>query len=107
MALPGGDHLFALTGAGLVGLGLYGFIILRHPLRQLLAVNVVGAGVFLIFGGLARGAAATDPFPQALVITGIVVAVALTAFGAVLIVRLAEERRAGGMPPANETDDAP
>jgi len=87
------DHLFALTGAGLVGLGLYGFIILRHPLRQLLAVNVSGAGVFLILGGLGRGAESTDPFPQALVITGIVVAVALTAFGAAMILRQAEERK--------------
>jgi len=87
-------HLYALTGAVLVGLGLYAFIILRHALRQLLAVNVVGAGIFLIMGGLGRGADATDPFPQALVITGIVVAVALTAFGAAMIVRLAETRAA-------------
>jgi multicomponent Na+:H+ antiporter subunit C len=86
-------HLYPLTGAVLVGLGFYGFVTLRHPLRQLLAVNVVGAGIFLIFGGLGRGAASTDPFPQALVITGIVVAVALTAFGAALILRVAEDKR--------------
>ena len=87
-------HVYALTGAILAGLGLFAFIILRHPLRQLLAINVVGAGIFLILGGLGRGADATDPFPQALVITGIVVAVALTAFGAAMIVRLAEARAA-------------
>ncbi|MDP3401678.1 MAG: NADH-quinone oxidoreductase subunit K [Brevundimonas sp.] len=85
-------HVYALTGAVLTGLGLFAFITLRHPLRQLLAINVVGAGIFLILGGLGRGADATDPFPQALVITGIVVAVALTAFGAAMIVRLAEAR---------------
>jgi multicomponent Na+:H+ antiporter subunit C len=87
-------HIYALTGAALTGLGLFAFIILRHPLRQLLAINVVGPGVFLILGGLGRGADATDPVPQALVITGIVVAVALTAFGAAMIVRLAEARAA-------------
>ena len=87
-------HVYALTGAVLTGLGLFAFITLRHPLRQLLAINVVGAGIFLILGGLGRGADATDPFPQALVITGIVVAVALTAFGAAMIVRLAEARAA-------------
>lgn len=87
-------HLYALTGAVLVGLGLYAFVTLRHPLRQLLAVNVVGAGIFLILGGLGRGSEATDPFPQALVITGIVVAVALTAFGTAMIVRQAEARAA-------------
>lgn len=86
-------HLFPLTGAALVGLGLFGFITLRHPLRQLLAVNVIAAGVFLILGGLGRGARVTDPYPQALVITGIVVSVALTALGASMITRLAEDRR--------------
>ncbi len=42
-------------------------------------------------GGLGRGDDATDPFSQALVITGIVVAVALTAFGAALIARIAKD----------------
>lgn len=99
MGLPVLDHLFALTGALLAGLGFCGFVILRHPLRQLLAVNVVGAGIFLILGGLGRGGSGTDPFPQALVITGIVVAVALTAFGAAMILRVAAE-------PAPETRHA-
>ena len=100
-------HLFALTGAATVGLGLYGFIVRRHPLRQLLAVNVAGAGVFLMFSGLGRGAGSTDPFPQALVITGIVITVALTAFGAAMILRLAEERRTGTHPCGDEKDKAP
>lgn len=86
-------HIYAVTGAILTALGLYAFIVRRHALRQLLAVNVVGAGVFLILGGLGRGPDAIDPMPQALVITGIVVAVALTAFGAAMIVRLAEAAR--------------
>ncbi len=86
------EHVFPLTGAGIVGLGFFGFVIQTHPLRQLLAVNVVGSGIFLILGGLGRGNGVTDPFPQALVITGIVVAVALTAFGAALIARIAEDR---------------
>ncbi|WP_181708703.1 NADH-quinone oxidoreductase subunit K [Chthonobacter rhizosphaerae] len=93
MSLPAAlGHLFPLTGAALVGLGLFGFIILRHPLRQLLAVNVIAAGIFLILGGLGRGEDVTDPYPQALVITGIVVSVALTALGAAMITRLAEDR---------------
>lgn len=87
-------HLYALTGAVLTGFGLFSFIVRRHAVRQLLSLNVVGAGVFLILGGLGRGLDATDPMPQALVITGIVVAVAMTAFGAAMIVRLAEERAA-------------
>ena len=97
-------HLYAVTGAALVGLGLYAFITLRHPLRQLLAVNAVGAGIFLILGGLGRGPDATDPFPQALVITGIVVAVALTAFGAAMIVRQAQTR-AAAKPAADDNEN--
>ncbi|SCY98119.1 NADH-quinone oxidoreductase subunit K [Microvirga guangxiensis] len=100
-------HLFPLTGAALVGLGLFGFISLRHPLRQLLAVNVIGAGIFLILGGLGRGEGVTDPYPQALVITGIVVSVALTAVGAAMITRLAEERRAAGTASDQPKDQGP
>ena len=81
-------HVYALTGAVLTGLGLFAFITLRHPLRQLLAINVVGAGIFLILGGLGRGPDATDPLPQALVITGIVVAFAATAVAVRLLLRL-------------------
>ncbi len=94
-AMSAGHH-YSLTGAILIGLGLYAFVIVRQALRQLLALNVIGAGVFLILGGLGRGPDATDPMPQALVITGIVVAVALTAFGAAMVVRVAEQRSSAG-----------
>ena len=105
MSLPAAlGHLFPLTGAALVGLGLFGFIILRHPLRQLLAVNVIAAGIFLILGGLGRGENVTDPYPQALVITGIVVSVALTALGTAMIARLAEDRRSDAPTPEPSRD---
>ena len=75
--------LAGLTGAVLVGLGLYGLLVHPHPLRKLLGFNLLGSGVFLLFGIIARkGAAAgfaADPVPHALVITGIVVAFCATA----------------------------
>jgi multicomponent Na+:H+ antiporter subunit C len=87
--------LAGLTGALLVGLGLYGLITDPQPLRKLLAFNILGSGVFLLFGVLARrGAAAgiaADPVPQAMVITGIVVAFSATALAAALLLRLFEE----------------
>jgi multisubunit Na+/H+ antiporter MnhC subunit len=47
-------------------------------LRKILAFNLVGSGVFLIFRAIARRGASLglggDPVPQALVITAIVVA---------------------------------
>ena len=87
--------LAGLVGAALVGLGLYGLILHSHPLRKLLAFNLIGSGVFLIFGIVARRGAAAgfrfDPVPQAMVITGIVVAFAASALAVALILRLSAE----------------
>jgi multicomponent Na+:H+ antiporter subunit C len=46
--------LFGLCAAALVGVGVYGFIVNPQPLRKILAFNVVGSGVFLLFGAVAR-----------------------------------------------------
>jgi multicomponent Na+:H+ antiporter subunit C len=87
--------LFALCAAVLVGIGLYGLIAETHPLRKILALNVLASGVFLLFGAIAfRGAAAglgADPVPQALLITGIVVAFSATALAVALLLRLHDE----------------
>ena len=87
--------LAGLVGATLGGLGLYGLILHPHPLRKLLAFNLMGSGVFLVFGIVARRGAAAglrfDPVPQAMVITGIVVAFAASALAVALILRLSEE----------------
>ena len=86
--------LAGLVGAALVGLGLYGLIANPQPLRKILAFNLMGSGVFLVFGIVARkGAAAglqADPVPQAMVITGIVVAFAASALAVALVLRLFE-----------------
>ncbi len=83
--------VYGLTGAAVVGIGLYGFLSLRHLLRRVLAFNVVGSGIFLMFGAAGyRGAAVeADPVPQALIITGIVVALAATALAVGLILAYA------------------
>jgi multicomponent Na+:H+ antiporter subunit C len=84
--------LFGLCAAVLIGLGLYGLLVQPHPLRKILAFNIVGSGVFLLFGAIAyRGAGAGmggDPVPQALLITGIVVAFSATALAVALLLRL-------------------
>jgi multicomponent Na+:H+ antiporter subunit C len=105
------ETLFALCACALVGIGLYGLIVQPHPLRKLVAFNIMGSGVFVLFGALAkRGAVAgmaADPVPQALLITAIVVAFAATAVTVALLLRLidvsdsaslAEEPPAGGRP---------
>ena len=87
--------LAGLVGAALVGLGLYGLIVDPQPLRKILAFNLIGSGVFLLFGIVARRGAGAgffgDPVPQAMVITGIVVAFAASALAVALILRLFEE----------------
>jgi multicomponent Na+:H+ antiporter subunit C len=84
--------VFGFCAAVAVGLGLYGVITNPQPLRKILAFNLVGSGVFIVFGVVAhRGAAAGfggDPIPHALVITGIVVAFSATALALALLLRL-------------------
>ncbi|MFZ5589338.1 MAG: NADH-quinone oxidoreductase subunit K [Pseudomonadota bacterium] len=82
--------LYALGGAGLFCIGLYGVAAGGHVLRRILAFNITGSGVFLTLVGLAQRAphAAPDPAPHALVLTGIVVAVSATAFALALARRL-------------------
>jgi len=79
----------------LVGLGLFGLIAHPQPLRKILAFNLIGGGVFLLFGVVARRGAAAgfdgDPVPQALVITGIVVAFSATALAVALLLRLFQQ----------------
>lgn len=87
-----GVTVFGLCAAAAVGLGLYGLITNPQPLRKIVAFNLLGSGVFLLFGIVGRrGAAAgfgNDPVPQALVITGVVVAFSATALAIALLLRL-------------------
>lgn len=103
------ETLFALCACALVGIGLYGLIVQPHPLRKLVAFNIMGTGVFVLFGALAkRGAAAgmaADPVPQALLITAIVVAFAATAVTVALLLRLIEATDSASLandPPSGE-----
>jgi multicomponent Na+:H+ antiporter subunit C len=87
--------LAGVAGAALIGMGLYGLITHAHLLRKIVAFNIVGGGVFLLFGAVARRGAASgfdaDPVPQALVITGIVVAFSATALAVALLLRYFKE----------------
>ena len=85
--------LYALVGVGLFTLGLYALIVHTHLLRKILAINVMGSGVFLVLvdlGGRTPGTS-PDPVPHAMVITGIVVAVSATALALALMLRVREE----------------
>ena len=87
-----GAPVFGLCAAAAVGLGLYSLVTNVQPFRKIIAFNLLGSGVFLLFGIVGRrGAAAgvgNDPVLQALVITGVVVAFSATALAIGLLLRL-------------------
>ena len=80
--------IFAITGVVLFAMGSAGMLLVAHLLRRILAFNLMGSGAFLILVGLAQREGVPDPVPQAMVLTGIVVAVAATAVALALLRKL-------------------
>ncbi len=73
-------QLFVGLGLLLWLLGLHALMTHRHTIHRLIAINVSGSGVFLVMVSLASRGEDVDPVMQALVVTGLVVAVSATAF---------------------------
>jgi multicomponent Na+:H+ antiporter subunit C len=100
--------LYGLLGALLVGIGLFGLLVRPEPLLRILAFNLLGGGIFLVFGAVARRGAGAgfggDPVPQAIILTGIVVAFVATTLAVALVVRIAD---AGDEASPTTRDDAP
>jgi multicomponent Na+:H+ antiporter subunit C len=86
--------LYGLTGCLIVALGLRTALLHASLLHRVVAINVLGAGVFMILIAIAyRGPGVPpDPVPHALVLTGIVVAVSATALALALARRLTAEQ---------------
>lgn len=82
--------LYAIAGVGLISLGLFALLSHAHLLRKIMAVNILGTGIFMTFIALAgrTPSGVPDPVPQAMVLTGIVVAVSATGFALALVIRL-------------------
>lgn len=81
-------EIYLFCAAGLMLIGLYAVARRPHLLHKLLALNVIGSGVFMLMLTLASRAQPADAVPQALVLTGIVVAISATALGLSLMQRL-------------------
>lgn len=98
-------ELYAAAAALLFALGAIAAIRRSRVLQRLLALNVMGSAVFLFLITLAYRDADPfpDPVPHAMVLTGIVVAVSITAFAVGLARRLASDgahqEDDGGAPP--------
>lgn len=75
--------IYALGGAVIFAIGMYALLARRHLVHKVIGANLMGSGTFLVMIGMGNRAPGetTDPVPQAMVLTGIVVTVALTALG--------------------------
>lgn len=94
-------YAFYAGAAGLILLGTFAVIGMRHLLRILLGMTLLEAGVnlFLVATGFRPEAAApiitganpgamVDPIPQALILTAIVIGVGVLALGLALAIRV-------------------
>lgn len=96
--------VYIITGCVMFVMGFAGLVIQKHLLRKVLALNIMGSGVFMVLTAVAHwtGGSRPDPVPHALVLTGIVVAVSASAFGMMLIRRVFEETGKSELPGDDE-----
>ena len=97
--------LYGICGLLLFSLGLWGLISGTHLLRRILAFNITGSGIFLFLVALAARGVEPDPVPHALVLTGIVVTVSITALALALLRALHRQSGKGTLP--EEEEDGP
>jgi multicomponent Na+:H+ antiporter subunit C len=85
--------LYAITACILIALGLRSALLHDSLVHRIIAINIMGTGVFMLLITIAyRGPdVAPDPIPHALVLTGIVVAVSATALALALMRKLGQE----------------
>ncbi len=108
--MPDADYrIYLLAGVALFVLGFYSLLVQAHLLRRIMALNVMGSGVFLVY--IALGAQTPgpipDPVPHAMVLTGIVVSVCATGLALALADRVQVAMDRGGLSENTEAHDQP
>ncbi|MGO1182946.1 MAG: NADH-quinone oxidoreductase subunit K [Micrococcaceae bacterium] len=98
------SELTLWLGALLAGIALIRLLTVEEPLARLIALNITGGGTLMILVGLAVRSETPDPVPQALALTGIVITVAFTGVGLVLLRAVHEE--VADLDDVEDTDDA-
>ena len=99
-------QVYLLAAAALLVLGLYGVFACAHFLRKMIALNIFGTAVFLIYIAVGRRIAGEvpDPVPHAMVLTGIVISVSATALALVLARRVKQLTRGTELPMPEDPD---
>jgi multicomponent Na+:H+ antiporter subunit C len=100
--------LYTLAGFVLFVAGLHATFTRSHLVWKVLGLNVTGGGIFLVLLAAPPRLDPTlaDPVPQAMVLTGIVVAVAATAVALGMALRVAV-RTGSPRLPEEDPEDAP
>lgn len=94
------ELLYSITGLALFAIGLLGVVLAAHVMRKILALNVMGVGIFMFLIAFAKQSVSeADPVPHAMVLTGIVIAIAGTALALNLMVRLHDMSRSSAEEP--------
>jgi multicomponent Na+:H+ antiporter subunit C len=96
--------IYAFAGAAMLCIGLFAFLAARHVLRRILALNIMGSGVFMMLVALAARTDPPDPIPHALVLTGIIVAVCATALALALLSRMYADEGSAYLPEDREPE---
>ena len=89
-------QFYVILGTVLVVAGVVRMLLVQDLMARLVAMNVVGVGSLLILLALAARSDPVDPVLSALVITGLVITVAFTGVGALLIRRIESADGPGG-----------
>ncbi len=89
------------VGIVIMLVGMYGLMVKKELIKQLIAVNILSVGLVLFFMGLGyiEGGGipihpvetAVDPLPAALMITTLVVDVAITSLGLAMVIKIKRE----------------
>lgn len=100
------EAVFLAAGAAVALIGLCGMVATADLVRRVLALNVTGTGIFLVLATVAWRSEPErpDPVPHALVLTGIVVAVSITAVALALARRVEELDDDPADPPPDRGD---
>ena len=98
--------IYLLLGVALFAVGVFALVAYASLLRKVMALNVMGSAIFLLLAAVAGRQPGTgpDPVPHAMVLTGIVVAVSVTAFALALVRRLHAETGSVTLPDDGERE---
>ncbi len=103
--------ILAATALPLFALALAALFVRRHLMVKLIATGIASSAVFLFLVAAPgwTGDGRPDPVPQAMALTGIVISIAVVAFGVALVRRIAETTGRTALPeddPAAAPPDA-